>query len=353
MKGKALFKLNLSESKWGLWVRTPLNLPVCDREGKKLKPSARSLLENIFSFTKNAGEKTSGARFTYNQVVEELGRGRSTVAQAFADLRESELIKKIDRDLDGTEYVYIGEPTSGKYYVYPLYLHTMEIYVDGAYRKLTTGEVHVLGYLSSECASPKNGGNPQRGGGRCTTSFKKLARELQYSVTAIRQAISALMKARLVYRPKRSKGVNGKKLSAYEVNTGLYLYKKYIKKQAKTLEEEKAIRTSYYAELREEAQRRAEKYMAIAKRNADFRENFARLNRMEIEFAKAELYAPDKLPELEKQKALLQTKQKKALSKIGLTLEDIKCQCSCELCQDKGLLSNGKWCTCYPSGVPL
>ena len=374
MKGKALFKLNLNESEWGRYERVPLSLPVYGRNGKRLNPSARSLLAEIYSLTRTievptktdrgeilrdkSGEPImqkvkAGARFTYEKVVEELGRGRSTVAQAFTKLREEELIKKVDRDIDGTEYVYVGEPAGGKYYVYPLYLHTMTICVNGEYRQLTTVEVHVLGYLMSECASPKNGGDPQRGGGRCKTSYKKLARELQYSVSAIRQAIYNLMKARAVYRPERFKGLNRKKLSRYEVNSGLYLYKKYIKKKANTREEEIKIRAEYYAELREESQRRAEKYMAIAQHNAIFKSVALQLRTLDIQIPKAELYEPDKLPGLEKQKALLQTKQKKALSRIGLTLEDINVQCNCELCQDKGVLPNGKWCTCYPSGTSL
>ena len=375
MKGKGLFKFNLVESEWGRYERVPLSLPVYGRSGKKLNPSARSLLAEIYSFTRTievptktdlgeilrdkSGEPImkkvkAGARFTYEKVVEELGRGRSTIAQAFAKLREEELIKKVDRDIDGTEYVYVGEPAGGKYYVYPLYLHTMTIYVNGEYRQLTTVEVHVLGYLMSECASPKNGGDPQRGGGRCKTSYKKLARELQYSVSAIRQAIYNLMKARAVYRPERFKGLNRKKLSRYEVNSGLYLYKKYLKKKANTREEEIKIRTSYYAELREEMQRRAEKYMAIAQRNAVFCNASKQLRGLEFQIAKAECYDPNKLPALEKEKALLHAKKKKALSRMGLTLEEVEgSQCNCELCEDRGLLPNGKWCTCYPSGVPL
>lgn len=343
MSSKALFKLNLPEDKLGIFARVFLNLPSVQT------PTARTILENVFSFTRKREEKTTGTRFTYDQLCKDYGRGRATIANALEELRSAGLIKKTDRDIDGTEYVYVGDPTSGKYYVVPMYLYTMEMYVEGAYRKLRASEVRVLAYLMSECARKENGGNPQRGGGVCRTSFKKLHRELALSETAIRQAIYSLMKAHLVYRPKRLRGVNGKKLSGYEVSSGLYIYKKYAQK-AKTQAEENKIRTEYYADLRVQAEKRAEKYMNIAMRNKYFRENRAKLAPISLRMARAELYNPATLPDIQREEQRLQREKRQILSRMGLTLRDIEVQCNCPLCHDQGKNEDGTWCTCYPGG---
>lgn len=346
---KAPFKINLGTDKLGLFHRVFLNLPrEIDKE--KMKPSTRSMLEKIYSYTRKKEDKITGCRLTYKQGCEELGRGRSTVALALEELRSAGLIQKIDRDVDGTEYVYVGDPTGGKYYVIPLYLYSMSIAANGEYRKITTCETHVLGYLMNECGSPLNGGNPEKGGGVCKTSFKKLSRLLGFSISALRQAIYALMKAKLVYRPKRNKGKNGLKLSGYEVNSSLYIYRKYIKK-AKTKEENAQARTSYYQDLREQAERRADKYMNIARKNAEFVRVHSALKQMEIKFAKAEIYDPTKLPMLKNEARSLEARKASILRKIGLTLEDIEVQYNCEKCKDTGQMPSGKLCPCYPGGA--
>lgn len=353
MSGKALFKITLSKEKWGLFNRVPLNLPISSKNGK-LKPSARELLEKVFAFTRRKGDEISGTRLTYAQVSEETGRVRSTVAAAFEELRDANLIKRLDRDVDGTQYVYTGEATSGQFYLIPQYLHTLEIRIKGTYRRLTSAEVHVLAYLMSECAAPTNGARISDSGkylhgGVCRTSYKKLSRVLHYAVASVRRAIGALMKARLVTRPNFRKGVNGAHLSGYEVHPGLYVYKRYVKK-ARTPEEETKIRTNYYADLREQAKERAMKYMGIAERNKAFRANRAQLGKYELSLAKAELYAPDTLPTLRGERLALLEERDAILKGIGLTLRDITLQCCCPVCKDEGRLASGEWCTCYPGG---
>lgn len=355
MAGTAAFKLNLAESKWGLFNRVPLNLPTITSEKRRLKPSARGLLEKIFAFTRRKGDDLTGCRVTYDQMIAEIGRGRSTVASAFEELKSEGLIKKLDRDVDGTEYVYVGEPTSGKFYIIPLYLYTMEIFSrdEGTYQKLTMCDVHVLAYLMTECASPMNGGNAKTGRGVCKTSYKKLSRILHFSTKAIRDSIYRLMKARIVYRPERYKGINGKKLSRYEVNSGLYLYKKYAKK-APNKEEETKARVEYYAELREQAKRRAANNFDYVKRNASFRNNRAQSVKVITALCRAEIDGNSiEAKKLKKRVDALEQERVRILESFGLTDRDLYAekQCSCDRCKDYGKLPNGEWCTCYPGGA--
>ena len=351
MSTTATFKFNLDKSKWGLNFRVPLNLPVTG-----LKQASRSLLENVFSFTRQKGEEVTGSRYTYDSACEELGRGRSTVATAFKELRDLDLIKKTDRDVEGTEYVYIGDPTSGKFYIIPAYLYSMTIYIDGKERKLTATEVHVLAYLMTECASPINGGKVARTGkvihvGFAPTSYRKLHRILKYAVSGIRRAIENLSNAGLITR--RKEGRSAMRLSKYRVFAGLYVYKKYAKKARNEAEEVK-IRTEYYTELREQAEEHAQICENKAESDKEFQTNRAALSKVEIEEVKAEVYEPEnaaKLKELFKRRKLLQRERTRILARLGLREDDLVVQCNCEKCKDRGRLSNNEWCTCYPGGA--
>lgn len=356
MSGKSAFRINLEESKRGLFNIVRLNLPTRNG-GRRLRPSSRALQEKIVSFTRQGDneqkDKLSGTRFTYEQGCKEFGCCRATFASALDELRQANLVKKVDRDVDGTEYVYIGPPTAGKFYVIPQYLYTVEIYVDGAYRGITPAQVRVLAYLMTECSSPLNGGNVNYGGGVCRTSYKKLARVLKLSENVIREAIALLMKARLVYRPARNKGKNGKKLSGYEVKSALYIYKKYAKK-AKTSEDEQKKRVEYYAELRAQAQRRLNYVENIVEKDSSYMETYKSLRKAELDAVKAEMQGADEKTKLETKARVARLKKERVLilSRLGIAEEELTLQCSCERCKDTGII-DGKWCTCYPGGGGL
>ena len=355
MSGTAAFRINLEDSKRGLFNIVRLNMPSRNGE-RRLRPSSRALQEKIASFTRHGDkeqpDKLSGTRFTYEQGMKEFGCCRATFAAALDELRKANLVKKVDRDVDGTEYVYVGAPTAGKFYVIPQYLYTMEIFVDGVYRGITPAQVRVLAYLMTECSSPLNGGNVNYGGGVCRTSYRKLARVLKLSENVIREAIALLMKARLVYRPAKNKGANGKKLSGYEVKSSLYIYKKYAKK-AKNKEDDEKQRAQYYSEVRAQAQRRLNYVEKITDNDVEYKENQKELRSTELAIVKAE-YNGLEVKAIELKKRVHQLKKDRALilSRLGLVEEDFTLQCECERCKDTGKI-NGKWCTCYPGGGGL
>ncbi|MBO5412643.1 MAG: DnaD domain protein [Clostridia bacterium] len=109
----------------------------------------------------------------------------------------------------------------------------------------------------------------------------------------------------------------------------------------------KSDRERYYALLREKAQSRADKYLAKANGNARFKEITAKLSKMEIALAKAEVFEPVTLPTLTKEKADLLSERKAILSVLGIDEAQLSPQFSCPKCSDTGFLPSGKACNCY------
>lgn len=354
----AALTLKLDESKLGLFNRVPLSLYRQKGDERRFTPSAYALLGKIYNFSKTSNPDAT-CRLTYGQVREEFGFARSTVANAFEQLRSSKKIEKIDRDQDGTAYKATEECSGRQYDTIPQYLYTAEICVSGERRRLFLSEIRVLARLMTECAYAGNGGNAKTGGGVYRVSNKKLARILNLSETTVKKAILALMKAGLVYRSSKNKGINRYKLSGYEVSRDCYVYTKYIVKRkisapktSKDVESANARtdRERYYSIARESAERRAERYLAIANKDEKFRDVTKRLSLMELSIAKAELREPAKVDVLKAQKELLKAQRLKILKDMNLSEEMLVPRYACKCCSDTGFLPNGKACKCYDTG---
>lgn len=351
--------LNMPESKLGLFNRVPLSLYRQKGDEGRFTPSAYALFGKIYNFSRTSNPDAT-CRLTYGQVREEFGFARSTVASAFEQLRTSNKIEKIDRDQDGTAYKATEKCSGRQYDNIPQYLYTAEICVSGDRRRLNLSEIRVLARLMTECAYHGNGGNPKTGGGTYRVSNKKLARLLNLSETTVKKALLSLMKAGLVYRSARNKGINRYKLSGYEVSRECYVYTKYIAKRKvsapKTTKDvesanARADRERYYSLLREQAQRRAERYLGIANKSENFRDVSKRLSLMEISLAKAEIAGDaQRLSGLTAEKALLQAQRRKILFDMNLSEAMLVPRYACKCCSDTGFLPNGKACKCYDTG---
>lgn len=346
--------LKLQESKLGLFNRVPLSLYRQKYDGRRFSPSAYALSGKIYNFS-NTSDTDSSCRLTYDQVREEFGWARSTTASAFEQLRTAEKVKKIDRDQDGTAYVYVDR-LKGQYDNIPQYLFTAEIFIGGECRRMTLSEIRVLGRLMTECSYAGNGGTPT-GGGTYYVSNKKLARILNLSETTIKKAIRALLKAKLIFRSKENKGKNRYKLSGYQVARECYLYKKYAVKRKKTVvnvvpkeikdANYRADRERYYAKRRDLATSRAELILAQANKNSKFKTNSTSLSLIEIALAKAEILTPKDLPKIQRQQKELQAERLDILASMGIKEEDLRPKWACEKCSDTGFLPNGRACGCY------
>ena len=364
------FTIELEDAKKGLYSRIPHALLKIARRNS-LKRCSSNLLGMIFTHTRKVSEdrrvrdeqglwhvvseeRREGYRFTYDSVQKELGRGRSTVASAFEELRDLKLVKKIDRDGNGTQYVYDGAAVAGQYITVPRYLYTMQACIEGTWRTLTDAEVIVLAYIMSECSAPMNGGDPERGGGYCKTSYRMLAALLGLAQSTVRRAVSALLKGNFIRRRKGQKGVNGKQLSKYTVSSKLFIFRKY-KKRYVSEKEYTEIRNQYYKDLQNDAKAYASKCYAEARRHMDFRDNEIDLLDA-IEAYKAAEKTGDRkvIYAAAVRKKAAQAKGRAVLARLGLEPKDLKVQVSCTCCNDVGYLDGDKdkLCPCFPGGTP-
>lgn len=109
----------------------------------------------------------------------------------------------------------------------------------------------------------------------------------------------------------------------------------------------KSSRERYYALLREQAQKQADAALAKANKNARFKQISLLLSKMELSLAKAEMYHPENLPVLTKEKSDLMAERIEILSRMGLSESDLLPKFTCQKCSDTGFLKNGKSCDCY------
>lgn len=113
----------------------------------------------------------------------------------------------------------------------------------------------------------------------------------------------------------------------------------------------KSARDRYYALRRQKAQSLLDKTMKKANANARFKEISSELATLEIDIAKAEVRAPEKLPSLEEKKTALLNERKALLLKMGIDEKELSLQCECQKCQDTGFLPSGLACNCYKPEV--
>ncbi len=109
----------------------------------------------------------------------------------------------------------------------------------------------------------------------------------------------------------------------------------------------KTDRDKFYAERRAKAQASAEKFFALASKNARFKELTKALSNMELSLAKAELYDPNTLPALQKEQADMQTERGAILQGLGIEEWQLTPQYVCKKCNDTGFMGSGAACKCY------
>lgn len=351
MSKAATFTINLDKEKLGFFSRVPMWF---GRKDRKLLPSARAIVGKIFGVSRRANNAEGACWTSYDQLREEFGICRATVASSLKQLRESELIEEQSRDRSGTAFKYIAD--AGKRYdIVPLYLYTADFKIAGTNHRLTKSQVYLLAHLMTECKRPKNNG-------KCECSIARLARTLDLSETTIKKGIKVLLKAGLIFRAAEDKGVNGAKLTTYHVNRELYVYEQYRNKKSEKLQktgEPRAIadanaraeRQAYYERRAAEMKDRAEKYKLKAYEKAPKLQTLDReLGQMQVQLAKAELYDRTLLPVLESKYGKLERDRAALIQRFGFVKEAFSPEyyAKCKKCGDTGNLINGKGgCTCF------
>ena len=345
---KAAFTINLAEEKQGFFCRVPLRM---GQRGRKHSPTTRLIAGKIYGVSSKKGSTSCWT--SYDQMQEEFGVCRSTVATSLGTLKENKLIEEKKRDRDGTAYTYVGE-ASRRYNIVPLYLFTADVVIDGKQCRLTKAQVLLLSHLMTETKRPKNNGKYEG-------SIAQLARELALSETTVKKALSILMKARLIYRPAEDKGKNGHKLTRYSVAKELFEYerKRRIRaaKAEKTAQDPKiaalnakAERESFYAAQRRRAELRAEKYLGqVNVAVPGFVDVNKKLKIMELEQAKAEYTNSSGLMDVLARRRELEAQRRELMQRYQISEERMKPEyyATCKRCYDTGTLPNGRGCTCY------
>ncbi len=120
-----------------------------------------------------------------------------------------------------------------------------------------------------------------------------------------------------------------------------------FKSEAAIAADEKSDRERFYAQRRRMAMRHAERARAIAEQDADFKEAEKILRKGELELAKATLYAPETLPEIQARMDAAREKREAALSRLKLSDRDFAPKFFCQKCSDTGYKPDGYPCDCY------
>lgn len=111
-------------------------------------------------------------------------------------------------------------------------------------------------------------------------------------------------------------------------------------------------RERWYSERRNKAERKAEKAREKMQSFPAYYEAEKALRRLEIEHAKAELYAPEKLKEIELEQRAREEERAQALLLAGLTEADLLPVWYCPKCSDTGFLPSGAACDCFDKAHP-
>ena len=123
--------------------------------------------------------------------------------------------------------------------------------------------------------------------------------------------------------------------------------RKEVRSEAAVSADARTERERWYAARRRAALVHAEQ--AIAKANTDpaFSRAETAIKKGEIELAKAEVFAPDTLPDLQAKLEQAKIARKNALARLQLSEADFAPHYSCPKCSDTGFLPDGRMCDCY------
>ena len=106
-------------------------------------------------------------------------------------------------------------------------------------------------------------------------------------------------------------------------------------------------RERHYAALRRAAEDRSERARLKAEEDKEYRTADGAIRAGEIELAKAELFAPDTVPQILARLEEAKKTRAAALKRLGLTEADFTPAYACAKCSDTGFLPSGKMCDCY------
>lgn len=329
------------------YLRMPLGLP-------KLAASAVLLVSEVFSFTgKDRHGNDLTCNRTYQSFKERIGKPHATVGRAIKAATEEKLIKR-DKE-KGFVFELENFPDVG-FLRCPQFITSEVFKIRKKKRKLLANEVRVYAYLFTHCDNRKNADKV------CITSYAQIAEALNLNEKTVYKAIWSLLRAKLIYRPKKDKGVNGYRLSRYTLNVdilrkhGVLLVEEQehvavADNNAAASEWTKERIEQYYYDKQERAKLIAERNLIRARQNERFKLADDIYKAMSIQAAVAPFQEPDKAQEYERRAAKAKSERLIALKELGLTEKDLEPQYKCKACNDTGYrIDTGQRCKCFPPG---
>lgn len=270
----------------------------------------------IYSFSCVKGKPEARCAMSFSEMQTKLHYSRSTVNAAIRAATKSGAFSQDKSNRFRASYKYLpteeeDETSEAPRQTLPSFtvefylLHTQFIGKDGVPAYLPKSAVAVLGLIKTH---HENGG--------FKGSDRKIARTLGYTSKTVRKAIKLLLGLQLIFRPKEARGINGAKLSSYIPNErALRKAKRAFERDTgnssrrKTAEEMRIEREGYYSRLQTAERDRVEKLENELRADSRYFELDRRRKQLEIETAKAEVFAPLRLPGLQRELADVYTER--------------------------------------------
>lgn len=313
--------------------------------GGRVRRAETVVAGQIYSMSKDENV----CRYGYSVFMKKNNMAKSTVARSIKSLDCSGKIKRTRRGGKSSEYTFSAETKSSSIRS-ENFFYTEKFNVEGVERYLTYSEIDVLSLIYTHTRSKQ---------GNFEGTSQSIAAILGLTKKTVKLALKELLSLGLIYRP--TKGVNNYAKSVFAANMKWIRAKeRAFKKEEKKAKQAalpksvvdanaRADRDKFYADRRQEAQARADKYIQRARKNEEYNAVEKALRPYELLLAKAELYEKDKLPALQAQKAALELKRKKLLAAMDIEPWQLEVEghCKCRKCFDVGVLPDGRACDCY------
>lgn len=350
--------LQLNESVKG-YARLSYSIYKRQYGGRALRRSEILLLGTIFSFSSaNDAASESACNMSYRKFEEKLMLSHGTVARGIKALKQLGEIRQDKSRRSGASYQCVNPPKERGFIKIDLYLYATKFTVRGEKeaRYLPKSAIDVLCLIKTHCADPK-------GDGYFVGSVRGIAKTLHLTKTTVQNAIDVLLGAKLVFRSKEGRGVNGHKRSRFTVNEKLLRrteknYKKETSPQspekrlskAEQAADERAEREIYYEAQQRLARQRVEWFSHCLDQDSTYTKINAAVRALDISIARAELYNPSDVGRLQKEQRRLQIDRATRMEELNVSEADLVPKWRCKKCSDTGFYPNGKMCDCYPKG---
>ncbi len=343
--------INLPEKE--SYIKYPIGLfkkKIC---GRRARISEQTVSAEIHTFSRGEGKRCN---LSYVDFAKKLGLSLATVSRSISALKQDGGIEQ-DKSLYAcASYKYVNDVDDSSFIRTDLYLYHTEFAIRGEVlpRRLKRSEILIFGLISTHC------NNQKKAKSKFSASARSIAKQLGLSKETVKNAISVLLRADLLYRDPSERGVNGHKQSQYHINAKLIRCLKRSRRETKKSNSnvvpphvlqanERSDRERYYAARKEKAEREAFSRRQYALKYAvNFEKLESELGRLEISLARAEVKKDYKsLSDLTETKIRLKEEFAQTLATIGMKESDLHPTYACSKCSDSGFDARGRACDCY------